>query len=72
MSYEDDPMHIDRARERHAERDAERAVDGRTAMFPGLFSKIRQGIKDNDSAELRRAGFPESVVQSWIADGPTP
>lgn len=70
MSYADDPMHIDRARERHAERGAEREVDGRTPMFPGLFSKIRQGIKDNDAADLRSAGFPESVVQSWIADMP--
>jgi hypothetical protein len=68
MSYHDDPMHIDRVRERRAERDAERLVDGRSPMFPGLFSKIRQGIKDNDAAELRRAGFPESIVQSWNAD----
>lgn len=70
MAYEDDPRHIDRERERQARRRAEQAANPQptlSGMANSLVRRMGEVIKEDDTAKLRKAGFPESVVESWNA-----
>lgn len=70
MSYEDDPRHIDRVREDMERRRQQRAANPRptlSGMANRLVRRMGEGLKENDARDMREAGFPETVVESWKA-----